>query len=384
MKDIIMIQDLQFGSTGKGQIAGALAHVEKPDTVVTAWGPNAGHTFRSGDFKMVTTMLATSAIAPSVRNILIGPGSILKVTSLIEEIRAVQHLLEGKTLVIHPQAMIWTPAHAEAEKQLLRVGSTMKGTGEALVSKIRRYPEAVAAGRALDLMEAITPCIADANMSLLIDEEWYDHTINESEKLIVEGAQGFSLGIHTRFFPHCTSRDVSTAQSLADCRIPFPRRRDELRVVGVCRTYPIRVANRFDSAGNMVGTSGGCYPDQDEIEWKVIEREPELTTVTKLPRRLFSFSQHQIAAAVRIMDPDDIALTFCDYLEPPVNGEGDLPRVVVPNKVRDLVSSIEYTASQTVPGIAPLVRYFSFGPTMQEVYVRDDEFVLNSQIKPLV
>ena len=41
-----IITDLQFGSTGKGAFAGKLAaHGIRPDTVLTAWGPNAGHTF---------------------------------------------------------------------------------------------------------------------------------------------------------------------------------------------------------------------------------------------------------------------------------------------------------------------------------------------------
>ena len=40
-----MILDLQFGSTGKGLLAGFLAKSRQPDVVITAWGPNAGHTY---------------------------------------------------------------------------------------------------------------------------------------------------------------------------------------------------------------------------------------------------------------------------------------------------------------------------------------------------
>ena len=45
MKKVDIIVDLQFGSTGKGALAGYLAANSDYDVVVSANMPNAGHTF---------------------------------------------------------------------------------------------------------------------------------------------------------------------------------------------------------------------------------------------------------------------------------------------------------------------------------------------------
>ncbi len=374
MNSVIAVMDLQFGSTGKGQIAGTMAHAYQPDTVVTAWGPNAGHTFRyHGGHKMVTTMLASGSIAPSVRNVLIGPGSIVKLSSLADEIQANRQYLEGKLLVVHPQAAVWHHSHAEAEKQLLRIGSTMKGTAEALIDKIRRNELAVMKNNH-DAIEALCRVWPG---DVMVGERDYDAVIDSSQLLLVEGSQGFSLGLHTSFYPYTTSRDISTAQLLADCRIPFPQD-DRMEVIGVCRTYPIRVANRKDEKGQLVGTSGGCYIDQNEIEWKDLHREPELTTVTKLPRRVFTFSHEQIRQACRIIRPDRIALTFCDYMEPVDHGEGDGPRVQLSESLAAFAGNIEWSARFYTNA---KVRFFSFGPNITDMYERPSH--LERHIRPV-
>lgn len=343
MTEIMAVIDLQYGSTGKGLIAGTIAHNWRPDTVATAWGPNAGHTFKRGDRTWVHRMLATGSIAPSVRNILIGPGSVVDVPQLASEILLARNELRGKGLVIHPQAAYLQPHHAAAEAlTLARIGSTMKGTAEATMNKMRRDPDRLPTVGAAheEVLEALAGALRAADMSVAISSVHYDFCIDRAYKILMEGAQGFSLGIHTDFYPHTTSRDVSVAQMFADCRVPLPTKQDILKVVGVCRTYPIRVANR---AG---GTSGGCYPDQEEIQWSDIGREPELTTVTQLPRRIFTFSGQQIREAVRVCRPDMLALTFCDYLNP--------------GAVADFVDSVKDKAGVRVA-------LTSFGPTMEDV-----------------
>lgn len=371
MRDVITIQDLQFGSTGKGQIAGSIAQVWYPDTVVTAWGPNAGHTFRKGGKTWIHTMLATSALAPSVEQILIGPGSVLDMDKLAAEIDNASDLLRGKQLVIHPQTPLLMSRHPYQEQQeLLRIGSTMKGTGAALCDKVMRKTDITIKSRLGDVIAILGPATARADMSLSFSSKIYDRAVDLSAKMIVEGAQGFSLGVHNDFYPHTTSRDVSTAQLLADCRLPFPTYGHRFRTVGVIRTYPIRVANRLEERGQdkVQHSSGGCYSDQQEIEWSSLNRVPELTTVTKLPRRIFTFSFEQLIEACRIMAPDSLALTFCDYLSSPDVCEGSGERVALGGDVYQFIQKIEAC-------VAPYVDLVSFGPTMEEVYerVRSDD-----------
>lgn len=314
MSRVIAVQGLGWGSEAKGSIASMLAHSWKPDTVASAWAPNAGHTAYIDGQKFVHSMLPLGALAPSVRSILLGPGTVLDVAKLREELVAAMPLVRGKSLIIHPAATLLSGYDTEGERGLVRIGSTMKGSAHAAIRKMMRggmYPDVPQICR--DAHDSIAEELGDVvNMlDIQINETSYDHHVDAARKILLEGAQGYGLGVHQgRFYPYTTSRDVSTAQLLADCRIPF----QPVTTIGVCRTLPIRVANRFED-GTLVGTSGPAYPEQRELDWnKDMGREPELTTVTKLPRRIFEFSMQQVKEACRVMQPSYLALTFCDYL----------------------------------------------------------------------
>jgi adenylosuccinate synthase len=146
-------------------------------------------------------------------------------------------------------------------------------------------------------------------------EEYHDRLIN-SEVIQIEGAQGYSLGINSGFYPYTTSRECTIQQLLVDCAIPMRfLNESQLNVYGAARTFPIRVADRHDAEGRQIGTSGPGYPDQEELSWDQVGVPPELTTVTKLPRRVFSFSMQQIKEACFVNDVDVIFLNFINYLE---------------------------------------------------------------------
>jgi len=352
MTEIVAIQGMQWGSEAKGSIALVTALGWQPDAVVAAWHPNAGHTAHMNDKKYVHSMLPIGALSPSVKTILIGPGAVVDLHKLQTELAYAADHVRGKHVIIHSNAALLQTTDADEEKDLVRIGSTMKGSMIAAIRKMRRGPQATI-GQVLLRHDLIT-----------VSGSAYDSAVDNSNKLLVEGAQGYGLGIHTPFYPYCTSRDVSTAQLLADCRIPWS---DDIRTIGVCRTYPIRVANRYDDKGERIGWSGDTHPFQRELNWQEdLHREPELTTVTKLPRRIFDFSLEQVWEAARIMRPSCIALTFCDYLLSMddnlcLNGQG---RANLPQPVKQLAGSIRTHIN--VP-----VRLFSFGPTVRDVWQRD-------------
>lgn len=375
MRDVVMIVDLQFGSTGKGQVAGALGRLWGADTAVCANGPNAGHTYRwleqsprsateTEDTRLgiVRTVMPVTSILPTVRNILLGPGAVIDLAKLKGELLDCHGMLGGKRLIIHPNAAVVLPHHVEAEKALVGIGSTMKGTAEANIEKMRRRDDApVAKFVASLILDEIGAAAAHAHLDVVISYEEYDRAIDGSDKMLVEGAQGHSLSMHSRFYPHTTSRAVSIAQMWSDCHLPFTPA-GQLHIVGVCRTYPIRVANRFNDEGQQIGYSGDCYPDQREMKWEEIEREPELTTVTKLPRRLFSFSTQQIMEAVRFNAPSTIALTFCDYLCKEIERPGG-PGEGFNAAVASLIHRVE------AAGGCP-VNILSYGPLDTDMYSR--------------
>lgn len=376
MHRIVMVQGLQYGSEAKGSIVAGVAKHWKPDTTVTAWGPNAGHTVRDGEFKFVSSMLATAALYPTVRTILIGPGSVVDFNKLTTEVREAGRLLQDKTLIIHARASYLRPEHAEIEKKLLRIGSTMKGTMQATIDKMNRQHISVVAGARDGVWGELFSQAARVNLRVVIADDLYDAAIDNSERMVVEGAQGFSLGIHEEFYPYCTSRDVSTAQVMADCRIPYPALNEEIAIIGVIRTYPIRVASRTGEFGQQY-TSGGIYEDQVELDWKRdLGREPELTTVTKLPRRVFSFSFDQIRKAVRIVKPTQLALSFCDYLEdkPTLNGDGN---GLIGDRVRSLVRAIHEATDRT--GHQVRVETVSYGPDQDDIFDLSPDFTLRHE-----
>lgn len=286
-----LVMDFQYGSTGKGLIAGWLAKREAYDTVICAFATNAGHTYidESRELHLMTQQLPTAAVvSPTVKTILLGPGSLIHEATLLNEIRQNAEHLKGKRILIHPYAAVVEDEHAKQEIEwgMTKIGSTAKGVGAAMIERIKRsrdYPN-VACARfrySIGLSEYVcTP-------------REYDDAIRQAERVLIEGAQGFGLSMYHGEYPFTTSRDVTPMQILADCGVPFSWV-PHVQVIGSCRTYPIRVNNRD-------GSSGPCYPDQEELDWSYFESRgvtPELTTVTKLKRRIFTFSPQQIRDAM--------------------------------------------------------------------------------------
>lgn len=307
MKQLTAITDLQFGSTGKGLLAGYLAQRMKPDCVVAAWGPNSGHTFIDADgAKMVNVALPNGIISPNLETVLLGPGSVIDPKLLLSEIDTYTKYVDGVDIMIHEHAAIVTEEHRQLEAfGTLAIGSTMKGVGEAVIQKIRRDRAKMNIAR-----EMLRGTPLEGNV---VSVEEYNTAIDDALHVMVEGSQGFSLGLNQGFYPYVTSRDCTLHQIMNDCAIPLDQLRTaRVRTYGVARTYPIRVANRFRD-GQQVGWSGPGYYDQREIEWRDIGIEPELTTVTRLPRRIFTFSLEQVRQAVRMNGTQGIFLNFCNY-----------------------------------------------------------------------
>lgn len=391
MKDVIIIVDLQFGSTGKGQIAGTIGRKWHPDTTVCANGPNAGHTYKWWEGRnpeslrqVVHTVLPVTSVLPSVRNILLGPGAVIDIDKLEAEVLGSVDLLRNKRIIIHPNASIVSQVHRDREKNFIGIGSTMKGTAEAVIEKMRRLSDAPIAKYFAAKIERL---FSGTGVSVNVAEGTYSAALDSSVRLLVEGAQGASLSIHSSFYPHCTSRDVSINQIWADCRLPARTsaaawaHKGEVQIVGVCRTYPIRVANRVDPAtGFQLGYSGGCYSDQKEILWQDIGREPELTTVTKLPRRLFTFSTQQILESCRYNAPTSIALTFCDYLPSHNEHHPDIPEGMMPYPVgpgEKLSPCVHHMVKRIEAAAGCSVDFLSFGPTDTDIYNPTDTDIYN-------
>jgi adenylosuccinate synthase len=285
--------DGQFGSTGKGLLAGWLARKHKYDLCIANAAPNAGHTFideKGG--KIVTHHLPISGVVNPDAILFLGPASLIDISLLEHEIH--EAYLRGydvyDRLYIHPKATVLTDLHKERETNPgsgpAKIASTGKGVGAALADKVMRKAS---------IIEETTTEFNLAELS----------RFHFSRHALIEVPQGLHLGLLSGFYPHTTSREISVSQALADCQL-HP---DQLGTVYMTqRTFPIRVGNTEN------GDSGPFFPDSDELTWEGIGVKPGYTTVTGRMSRVETFSDYQYRDALVKLRPHFVFTNFMNYL----------------------------------------------------------------------
>lgn len=308
MKKCDVIVDMQFGSTGKGAIAGYLANHNNYDIAVSANMPNAGHTFIDHLGQKMVHKVLPSSLASGTNTALIAPAAVFSMDQLVKELHALEDFGYAEKLVcIHEHATLLTKNHKSEESMVERpgstdinsyqlIGSTQQGSAAAMMDKIRRDINNNPTVRGKYGLGTVPESL----FVRIVSHREYLEILADTQRVLVEGSQGYSLGLNAGFYPYCTSRDCTTTRLLADCLIPAV---DVGEVIGVARTYPIRVG----------GTSGPGYPDQEELSWEQVGQKEERTTVTNRIRRVFTFSEMQMGEAIQQNAPTQIFLNFCNY-----------------------------------------------------------------------
>ena len=279
---VYAVFDGQFGSTGKGLLSAAFGaeYAKEIDVVTTNAGPNSGHTAYIDGKKVVTHQLPIASVAAKFKPLTyLNAGAVIDPQILRSEME--EH---GTTEVeIHPNAA-WVSI--DDKGQNADISSTGMGTGPSMIRKLSRI-------RVGTYGYAPYGSVAP------------DRVDFRNKIILMEVPQGFSLGINQRFYPYCTVRECTPAQGIADLGVSPKWLR---KSIAVLRTYPIRT-------GSLPGsTSGPCYPDQEELEWrKDLGLEPEIATTTGRTRRVFSWSWIQFEDMLRATEPDALFLNFCNY-----------------------------------------------------------------------
>jgi len=314
----------QFGSEAKGLAAAIVARNDhmvsktgRQFISTTNAGAQAGHTtILENGTKFVCYHLPTIGVMSPQSIIYLNAGSIIDVKLLYKEI----HDVSGATgedanalmarIRIHPKAAIIHEEHKMMESGNNRgsgatthLGSTMKGVGAALASKIMRRPGILAG-------DSINP-----NGPLKVEVMDLNHYMHKKGSVTVEIPQGTGLSLNaSRFYPHCTGRDCWVGQGIADASIN-PRFLGEVMMVQ--RTFPIRVGHVYHpDTGERIGDSGPFYPDSQEMQWDDLPGvEPERTTVTQRVRRISAWSRMQYLEALRLNNPTIVLTTFINYLK---------------------------------------------------------------------
>jgi len=350
-----VVTDLQFGSTGKGQVVASLVHTH-PDRyrfILKNGVAQAGHTVAwqdsdapvdaptqraIGEHALILHYLPSLFYAwrefwervkenPPV--LVLGPATILDPNTFINELKQIHRavlshfqslpfdqwprftLLLASTIKVVDHSIL-----KDYEKGLVeRIGSTGTGVGSARARVILR--------EALTLLEVLTQDREDQPEShrelkrllssqkltpfrfQLIDyHTWIQGVLmNPDIRLLIEGTQGYGLSLHGRYYPYATSTQITTSSLLGDLFIP-PQAID--RVIGVMRTWPIRVG----------GNSG---PMRMEVDWNILRAfnpfiRPEKTTVTQRTRRIGYFDLTDIVEAILVNGVTDIVVNFLNYM----------------------------------------------------------------------
>lgn len=298
----------QWGSEGKGAAAAALAklmcHQGRPyDFMTTNAGAQAGHTSTHNGKTRVTFHLPTAAFIQYDETgywpyIFINAGAIIDPEVFFQELEAFN--IPSSKIGVHPNAAVITPECKEAEGRAdsgqTKIASTRKGVGEALARKVLRTGQI---SRDHPKLEVFAQNMA---MNSFLDKGF---------SMLVEVPQGLDLSVNEEFYPYCTSRNCTIQQAMSDADI-HPHFYGETMLV--LRSFPIRVGNIVEN-GRELGQSGGFYSDQVETSWEALGQKPEITTVTKRVRRVFTYSHQQAEKALRKTRPGVIYATFLDYMD---------------------------------------------------------------------
>lgn len=318
-----VIIDGQWGSSGKGKLAGYLYDNYAIDVAVCDYMPNAGHTvFLRNGKSLVFRQLPVGAAYINTK-CLIGPHAAIDVALFNDEMDVVKDTLGFvPDVTIHPLAVVIRPEDRAAEQRDRGfIATTAKGGHAATTHKI------MLSGAHLAMNEpALAPHVNDTQQ-LAVD------AIGHGKTLLVETAQGFDLGLnHGWAYPYVTGRDCMVGRALDNAGVPV---RHCGSIIGCLRTFPIRVGNTED------GESGPCYADHSEIGWDEVSASAgclvkEMTTVTKRVRRVFGFSWLQLARFMRHVQPTHLFLNFVNYLDNrPAECERMLERIATTARLMD-------------------------------------------------
>lgn len=342
----------QFGSEAKGAVTAALVRRMLHDnprrrvTNVRVAGPNAGHTAYDarGRAWALRQVPQCAVIGDPMVRLAIAPGSEIDLRVLYDEVFRLEAagLPVLDKMAVSSDATLLTDAHHERERQIDlsgRIGSTGKGIGAARADRILRNAMTLRVMEHPDYSDKLNgayPGLSDQ----INDDGMFDSLTDFLDQLrlvpaghkwtsvlragdvVVEGTQGYGLGLHTKYYPTVTSSDCTALNwlQLADIA-PWASWVGDIRVWVVLRPYPIRVA----------GNSG---PLLDETTWEQLGLPPEQTTVTHKTRRVGGWDTGLAAAAVAANGGGSdntnvvVAFTMADQVAPGLAGRSsadDLP-----------------------------------------------------------
>ena len=314
----IIVVDAFWGDSGKGKIAAYLArHHQAAYCVRAGTGTNAGHSiyFHNGN-QIRTHQLPCGFLHPHTQ-VRVGSGVALDVDIFFAEI---DHLDPHYELRQRTRAdfrcPIILPEYREreaADPHLVKtVGTVASGTGIAQAEFAMR--RAQQARQVPELTGYTTDVARELNAACA-----------RGETIVVEGSQGTHLSLAlTSDYPYCTSDNCTTAAFVDDVGLNWQHIKE---VVLVVKALPSRVG---------AGPLPLQLDSEEEDRRNIVEYG---VTSGRRRRKAEGISWPHLEEAVLLNGPTQIALTFCDHLDPTVATA--LIKSELTPTVRQLIDEIE-------------------------------------------
>lgn len=364
-----ILLDASAGSSGKGKIAAYICeNADNFQFVCNTFSTQASHTIVDDSGTYIYKQLNSIAHKhEKFEKMYIGHGSVVTLSALLNEIELTGISVEK--LGISPVAAILQDIDQKFEMGLvdmeglptktqhggtIKYGSTCSGVGATRARKVLRKPNTLLAR---DVPE-LAPYICDVPSEIMA-------RLDSGQSGLLEMSQGFQLSYGlAEFYPYCTSRNCTVAAGLDDMMLP-PKYAGN--VILNLRTFPIRIhsykyistedghhltweeVNSGNVPHNKIDSnSGPGWEDQEEISWEKLTEDagaPELimecTTLTKLPRRAFTFSKDNLIQAIKHNDTGNrifLSLNFVNYVDWEVNEAKKDENIPMTEKIKDFVN----------------------------------------------
>ncbi|HEX2909960.1 MAG TPA: adenylosuccinate synthase [Chloroflexia bacterium] len=333
---VTAIVGAQWGDEGKGKFVDILA--ENADLVIRYnGGNNAGHTIvnQFGTFKL---HLVPSGVFHEKATCVIGPGVVIDLASLVEELREFEAAgidFKGR-LFISPRCHLILPYHRsldrlyEEAKGRLSTGTTGRGIGPAYADKAgyngirlsdvaRRSLFIEKLGLQVSIKNRLIVALGGETMSAdrIATEylEYYNYiqpyvretfglvqdTIRANKNVLLEGAQAALLDPDWGGYPFVTASTTMVSAATGGAGVPASSIQ---RVIGVAKAYTTRVGN-------------GPFPTEltDANGEHIRKNGVEYGTTTGRPRRCGWFDAEVVRFAAAINGFTELALTKLDVFD---------------------------------------------------------------------
>jgi len=352
---VSFVMDGAAGSSGKSLLTSFLVeHSDKVNFLMSSFTPNASHTVSNDDgseyvFKIFA---GGSQFHERLEAVYIVDNSAIELETLWKEMEYLK--IPREKVRISPRCAIVQQIDKDFEAGLcdfhgnyysedelgdgtILTGSTCSGSGAVLARKVVRNK----------LLKTAKDCPELKDMLYPMDE--IVNRLDSGQCGLYEIAQGFPLSMnHHRFAPHTTSRNVTTSNALNDAMLP-PSYCGHVFIN--LRTYPIKIHSKKYKdkvSGNFLtweevqsaspesyevveSYSGDFYPDQHEMSWDEVTKMSgsptkimEVTTLTKLPRRIANFSKINLEEAVLFNNTGHrvfLSVNFMNYVVASISGK---------------------------------------------------------------